>query len=134
MSGKDTVAKKLVLSAIVISILFVTSAVPSPIKAANNSVTPGVPNLVDLPIRGSNLAAAVEQSPQFKALSNGTSYGIIPGSSFGFMTGPNTTPTVFITYFSPNRMAYITAEVNNDTEQIEQMYFTNDTTTRPSWG
>jgi hypothetical protein len=137
------------LKLIPIAFLLVTSAIggiaiPVATSQSNTSVPPpssatfsppqGVPNLANLALWGNRLTSSVQLSPQFKALAHGFPFAVVPGSSFGYMTGPDIAPTVIIIMFSPNRMSYIVTEVNNATGKIEQMYLANDTTTEPSWG
>ena len=94
---------------------------------ANLTGSPSYSNLVKYCVLwGNAYAIMIEQTAQFKALANGTTYHVDNHSSFGFEWGPTIPSIEIVTLFSPNRMAYITAYVFVSNSTIQSMSFAND--------
>ena len=90
----------------------------------------GLPNYTSLVTRGEFLVSIVQSSQQYKSLSQANTFYVDPHASFGFSAGPvKQDDYEIITLFSPNHETYIQAEVNNTTNAIIDMSFTNLTST-----
>lgn len=86
----------------------------------------GSPSFANLTAMGNVYAIMIEQTAQFKALANGTTYHVDNYSSFGYEWGPTIPSMEIVTLFSPNRMALITAYVFVSNSTIQSMSFAND--------
>jgi len=129
-------SRKVVLLA-VLPLLVMSIAIGSGIFSSRTSVvaqSDHIPTLPSGPPSFSNLtsmenayAIMIEQSAQFKALANGTTYHVEPWGSFGYYTVNETLITVGVTLFSPNGLAYINSDVFVANGTIQDMTFVNDT-------
>lgn len=76
------------------------------------------------------MAILVQSSQEYKLLSHGITFHADPYASYGFSAGPfEQDDYEIITLFSSNHEAYIRADVNNATNTIMDMSFTNLTST-----
>ncbi len=104
-----------------------SSTLPTPPTCGLNPGNPcGQPSFANLTAMGNAYAIMIEQTAQFKAFANGTTYHVDNSSSFGYEWGPTIPSEETVTLFSPNRMAYITAYVFVSNSTIQSMSFTND--------
>lgn len=67
----------------------------------------GQPGYANLTSWGNAFATMIEQTAQFKALANGTTYHIDNSGSFGYSWGPTIPSEELVTFFSPNRLLTI---------------------------
>jgi len=99
-----------------------SSTLPTPSTCGLNPGNPcGQPSFANLSAMGNGYAAMIEQTAQFKALANGTTYHVDPYSSFGYEWGPTIPSIEIVTLFSPNETAYITAYVYVSNSTIQSM-------------
>jgi hypothetical protein len=87
----------------------------------------GPPSFSNLTPMENAYAIMIEQSTQFKALANGTTYHLEPWGSFGYYTVNGTLISVGVTFFSPNGMAYINADVFMANDTVQDVNFANST-------
>ena len=125
-NSKSVIASMLIVA----SLLLITVPVGHAGTQSSSSSTPaGFPGGAQIISQGNSLVAMVEDSAQFQSLANGIQYHVNPYSSFGYSSGPSAVSTEVVVLFSPNNDSYIEAEVNLQTNQITNMYFTNSTQT-----
>jgi hypothetical protein len=97
-------------------------------QSGNTPTLPsGPPSFSNLTPAFNAYAIMIEQSAQFKALANGTTYHLDPSGSFGYSTVNGTLISVTVTFFAPNGMAYINADVFVANSTIQDMNFVNGT-------
>lgn len=96
-------------------------------QSSRPSAPPGFPGDSVVSSVGESLVSPIMQSAQFKALSLGVSYHVKSDSSFGYSWGPNIHSTETVTLFAPDNSSSVVTVVDLVTNQIQTMYFVNDT-------
>jgi hypothetical protein len=122
-----------VLALLMLSGVLVVSGLPALTNLAHaqqapvaSNVPAGLPSYSTLVTRGNYFVSLVQSSPKYRVLSNGTTFYADPYTSFGFSSGPvKQDDYEIITLYSSNRESYIRADINNATNAIIDMSFTN---------